>query len=86
MKIAPFIRRNYSIIAAIIFLAAFIVGVVGLCISDLTHIYDRVIMNMPDGTIVGAENVRIKDQDESWKIICEDGSVYIIEKKNCVIF
>lgn len=72
-------------IGIVLFIIMFLGLIVPAFFKD-AHTYDRVIMNMPDGTIVGAENVRIKDQDESWKIICEDGSVYIIEKKNCVIF
>jgi hypothetical protein len=70
----------------IVLLIIILIGLIVPAFFIEAHTYDRVIMNMPDGTIVGAENVRIRDQDESWKIICEDGSVYIIEKKNCVIF
>lgn len=72
-----------------IFLTIILIFTIAIIIPNIindAHVYDRVVMQMPDGTIVGAEKVRIRDKREDWRIICEDGSAYIIAKENCVIF
>ena len=68
-----------------ILLFVFVMAVITACFISDAHVYDKVVIDMSNGTVFEAENVRIKDKTENWRIVCEDGTVYIVPKEKCTI-
>ena len=76
-------EKSFWILPTIIFI--FLVVIIVSCFINDAHVYDKVIIDISNGTVFEVENVRIKDKTENWRIVCEDGTVYIVSKDKCTI-